>query len=187
MSFWGRGWSISASPPWWVSPRSWLPPPPRALHTKPHPPSTTLSSSGQPVWKSQKQGRGELRWNALLIYSPWRRSRGAEVLLQQIYSKWLRCASRWSCSHLTALPCWELLEQSITVNTPALLKGSWQLLKWSFRSFLCWDSLAPVRDDCTGLTLLGLILLECSILKNLQQPSPRAVAWTRLDDPKDPL
>lgn len=62
-----------------------------------------LSSPGQGLSKSQKQGSGEWRWNALLIYSPRRRSRAAELLLQQIYSKWPRSASRWSCSDLTAL------------------------------------------------------------------------------------
>lgn len=112
--------------------------PPSALHTKPHPPITTLSSSVQGTLKSQKQGSGELRWNALLIYSPRRRSRVTEVLLQQIYSKWLRSPSRWSCSNLIARPCWEhsgCWNRASLLNTPALLKGLLTTLQTEFQKF----------------------------------------------------
>lgn len=135
ISFWGGGWSMTASSP---SDRAHCVPPLSASHTKPHPPSTSLSSSGQGTLNSQKQGSGELRWNALLIYSPRRRSGVAEVLLQQIYSEWLRSASRWSCSNLAALPCWEhsgCWNRASLLNTPALLRELLTTLQTEFQKF----------------------------------------------------
>lgn len=148
-----------------MSTRSSVSPPLSASHPKPHPPSTRSAQWPGRFKVTQKQGSGEWRWNALLIYSPRRRSRAAEVLLQQIYSKWGRSASRWSCSNLTAL----LAGTEHHCSTPLCFsRGSWQLFKWSFTSFLHWVDLAPVRDDCTG-SLCCLILLVM-FLKTFNKP-----------------
>lgn len=79
-----------ASPPWSISLAQFLRkrlereamlilgvPAPSALRTQPHPPAPAqlVASLG----KAQQQSSAELRWNALLIYSPRHRPRGVAL------------------------------------------------------------------------------------------------------------
>lgn len=147
MSFWGA-WE-HLHPDWGEHRELILPLHYTPNHIHPAPPVARASQS--------HKNKAEESWDEM---HSWFIPRGADLeVLQQIYSKWWRCASRWSCSNLTAVPCWEhwgCWNTASLLNTPALLKGLLTTPQTEFQEFsvLGW----------LGSSQRWMLTLQCLIL-----------------------